>query len=93
MKNLESGTQVTFGYVNGEVESFSLLISPFEFYQQLQAASEHRWLYLHLETQTEIICLDKVVKIEVTPPFPELEEGGSIQDVLRVTALQRAARH
>jgi hypothetical protein len=92
MENLESGTQVTFYYLNGEVESFRILLSSADFYQQLQKADQVNWLGLHLPDQTVVVSLDKVVKIEVEPPCPELEVEGTFPDSDRITALQRAAR-
>jgi hypothetical protein len=92
VENLESGTQVTFYYLNGEVESFRILLSSADFYQQLQKADRVNWLGLHLVDQTVVVSLDKVVKIEVEPPCPELEVDGTFPDSDRITALQRASR-
>lgn len=92
MENLESRTQVTFYYVNGEAESFEIGISSAEFYQQLQNIDGVNWFALHLIDQTVAVSLDKVVKIEVEPPCPEVEVDGTFPDSDRITALQRAAR-
>lgn len=92
IENLESGTQVTFYYLNGEAESFQITISSAEFYQQLLMCDRLNWLGLHLIDQTVVVSLDKVVKIEVEPPCPELEVEGTLPDSNRITALQRGAR-
>ena len=39
MPSQDSTTQVTFHYVHGQSESFSITKTPQEFYQQLQIAS------------------------------------------------------
>ncbi|HIK32684.1 MAG TPA: hypothetical protein IGS17_19035 [Oscillatoriales cyanobacterium M59_W2019_021] len=92
MENLTSGTQVTFYYLNGEVETFQILMDSADFYQQLQNAGAVNWLGLHLPDQTVAVSLDKVVKIEIEPPCPELEADGTFPNAMRITALQRAAR-
>ncbi|MBD2039448.1 hypothetical protein [Microcoleus sp. FACHB-672] len=91
MPSQDSTTQVTFHYVHGQSESFSITKTPQEFYQQLQIASEQNWITLHLSDQSVVIRLDKVAKVEVKPPFPEIAGDGVFPDAKRVTALTRGA--
>lgn len=92
MEHLTSDTQVTFYYLNGEVETFQIDMGSADFYQQLQNAGAVKWLGLHLPDQTVAVSLDKVVKIEIEPPCPELDAQGTFLEAMRITALQRATR-
>ncbi len=87
----ETGTQVTFHYVYGQSETFSISAKPQDFYRQLQLASDSGWLTLHLSDQTVAIFINKVVKVEVKPPLPELKGDGFLPNAKRVSALQRGA--
>ncbi|MCU0515854.1 MAG: hypothetical protein MUC60_03110 [Oscillatoria sp. Prado101] len=87
----DTGTQVTFHYVSGQSETFSIRATAQEFYRQLQLVSDSGWLTMHLLDQTVTISIDKVMKVEVKPAFPEIKGDGFFSDAQRVSALQRGA--
>ncbi len=93
MENVESGTEVSLHYLNGEVESFNIQKTGEEFYQQLQQASERQYLCFHLYDRSVVVNLDKVLKIEIHPPFYEIQGDGVFPTAERITAMLRAARH
>ena len=82
-------TQVTFHYINGHAESFSVPIAAGEFYNQLSA--NPKYITFHLFDQSVIVCLDKVVKIEVRQSFAEVQGSGIFPNSQRIMALQRGA--
>lgn len=86
----EQGTQVTFHYVNGEIESYTLPIEADEFYRQFQSASG--WLILHQFDCTVMLPMEKIVKLEIRPSLPQLEGAGIFQKAQQVTALKRGAK-
>jgi len=86
----ENNTQVTFYYIEGQTETFSIPMSPEEFQQHFLSLLQKRWLTLHLLDQTVCIATERLVKIEIKPPIPELQGPGVLSDCQRITALQRS---
>jgi hypothetical protein len=92
MQNVDSFTEVTFHYLSGERESFDIPITPEAFRQQLESLLSQPWLTLHLFDRTVFIRSDRIVKVEVKPPFPDIQGEGVFTDVQRVTALTHGAK-
>lgn len=87
----ENNTQVTFYYVEGQTETFSIPMSPAEFQQQFPSLLQKRWLTLHLLDQTVCIATERLVKIEIKPPITQLQGASVLSDCQRITALQRGS--
>lgn len=87
----ESSTQITFYYVEGHTETFSLAINPQQFQQELPNLLQQPWITFHLIDQTVCICTAKVTKIEIKPPINQMQGEGVFDNCQRVTALQRNA--
>lgn len=87
----ESGIQVTFYYVEGHTETFSIPMSTQEFQQQIIELLNQPWLAFHLVDQTVFICTARLVKLEVKPAIPGLQGPGIFPNSQLVTALQRGA--
>lgn len=87
----ENNTQVTFSYIEGHTETFSIPMSPAELAQQLPSLLQKRWLTLHLIDRTICIATERVVKMEIKPPITELQGGGVLSDCQQITALQRSS--
>ncbi|MEM1170322.1 MAG: hypothetical protein AAGJ08_14900 [Cyanobacteria bacterium P01_H01_bin.35] len=85
----ENSTEVTFYYINGHTEIFSLPINAQQFQAQLQQLLKQPWITLHLTDQTVCICSDKVMKIEIKPPINQMQGEGVFANSQRITALQR----
>lgn len=85
------GTQITFFYDNGQTESFNLPVEPNTFATQLAQLLSQPWMTLHLTDQTVMILTGKIVKFEIKPPLSTIQGDGVINDVERVTSLQRGA--
>lgn len=92
MQSVDTFTQVTFHYQNGETESFDIPITPQAFQQQLQVLLNQPWLTLQLFDSTVFICTAQVVKVEVKPPVSEIQGDGVFSDVQRVTPLTHGAK-
>ena len=92
MQSVDSFTQVTFHYQNGETESFDIPITPEAFQQQLQGLLNQPWLTLHLFDSTIVIRTAQVMKVEVKPPMPEIQGDGVFTDAQRVTPLTHGAK-
>lgn len=92
MQSINSFTQVTFHYLNGETESFDIPVTPETFQEQLQYLYSQGWLTLHLFDRTVLIWAAQIVKIEVKPPLVELQGEGIFADVQRVTPLTHGAK-
>ncbi|MDC0835414.1 hypothetical protein AY599_07460 [Leptolyngbya valderiana BDU 20041] len=92
MQSQYTETQLTFSYENGHEESFSVPMTPQEVYQQLQLAIEMPLLTFHLYDRSVTIRFDRVLKVEVFPPFPEMQGDGVFSNAQVVTAMRRAAR-
>lgn len=92
MQSVDSFTQVTFHYLNGETEAFDIPVSPQAFQEQLQGVFSQPWLTLHLFDRTAFICTAQVVKVEVKPPLHEIQGDGIFNDVQRVTPLTHGAK-
>lgn len=89
-------SQLTFYYIDGQTESFNVY-TPIEedgTEQTTQLEFRHLlrkdWWIVHLPEQTVFINVDKVVKVEMKPPIPELRGEDVFSNAERVTALSRA---
>jgi hypothetical protein len=87
----ENTTQVTFHYVEGQTETFTIPIPAQEFQEQVLHLLSQPWLTFHLVDQTVFICTARLVKVEVKPPIPELQGQGIFPNSQRVSTMQRAA--
>ncbi|MBO9999952.1 MAG: hypothetical protein J7641_13315 [Cyanobacteria bacterium SID2] len=92
MQSQYTETQVTFSYENGHEESFSIPMTPQAVYQQLQLAMDSPLLTFHLLDRSVTIRFDRVLKVEIVPPFPEMQGDGIFPNAQIVTAMRRAAR-
>ena len=63
----ENTTQVTFHYVEGHTETFTIPMSAREFQEEVLNLLNQPWLTFHLADQTVFICTARLVKVEVKP--------------------------
>ena len=87
----ESNTEVTFYYIDGNIERFSLPVNVQQFQAQLQELLQQPWITFHLMDQTVCIYTEKVMKIEIKPPINQMQGEAVFANSLRITALQRNA--
>ncbi|NJK73686.1 MAG: hypothetical protein HC942_05465 [Microcoleus sp. SU_5_6] len=87
----ENTTQVTFHYVEGHTESFTIPMPAQEFQEEVLNLLSQPWLTFHLNDQTVFICTARLVKVEVKPPIPELQGQGIFPNSQRFTTMQRGA--
>ena len=87
----ENTTQVTFHYVEGHTETFTIPMPAQEFKEEVLHLLNQPWLTFHLVDQTVFICTARLVKVEVKPAIPELQGQGIFPNSLRVTTMQRGA--
>ncbi len=87
----EHTTQVTFHYVEGHTESFTIPMPAPEFQKEVLNLLSQPWLTFHLADQTVFICTARLVKVEVKPAIPDLQGQGIFSNSLRVSTMQRAA--
>ncbi|PSB44617.1 hypothetical protein C7B67_22445 [filamentous cyanobacterium Phorm 6] len=87
----ENTTQVTFHYVEGHTETFTIPIPAPEFQEELLQLLNQPWLTFHLVDQTVFICTARLIKVEIKPPIPELQGQGIFPNSMRVNTMQRAA--
>ena len=87
----ENTTQVTFHYVEGHTETFTIPMPAQEFQEEVLHLLSQPWLTFHLLDQTVLICTSRLVKVEIKPPIPELQGQGIFPNSMRVNTMQRAA--
>jgi hypothetical protein len=87
----ENTTQVTFNYVEGHTETYTIPMPAQEFQEEVLNLLNQPWLTFHLVDQTVFICTSRLVKVEVKPAIPELQGQGIFSNSLRVSTMQRAA--
>ncbi|WP_293136435.1 hypothetical protein [Microcoleus sp. bin38.metabat.b11b12b14.051] len=87
----ENTTQVTFHYVEGHTETFTIPMPAQEFQEEVLTLLNQPWLTFHLVDQTVFICTSRLVKVEIKPAIPELQGQGIFSDSMRVSTMQRAA--
>jgi hypothetical protein len=89
--------QITFHYVNGQSESFSVS-SPLDdpetatrqdVQQEIRHFFKEEWWTLKLLDETVFIKASNVLKVEIKPPMTSLEGKGVLSHAQRVTALNR----
>jgi hypothetical protein len=88
--------QVTFHYLDGHSESFTLQqdVVDADTSQGFQLEMRHllrkEWWILHLPEQTVMINVANVTKVEVKPPMLQLKGEDVFPFAERITALNRA---
>ncbi|MBE9123119.1 MULTISPECIES: hypothetical protein [Microcoleaceae] len=87
----ENTTQVTFHYVEGHTETFTIPIPASEFQEEVLQLLNQPWLTFHLVDQTVFICTARLIKVEIKPAIPELQGQGIFSNSMRVSTMQRAA--
>ncbi|MBE9094417.1 hypothetical protein [Tychonema sp. LEGE 07203] len=87
----ENTTQVTFHYVEGHTETFTIPIPAQEFQEEVLPLLSQPWLTFHLVDQTVFICTARLVKVEIKPAIPQLQGQGIFSNSMRVSTMQRAA--
>ncbi|MEZ2228862.1 MULTISPECIES: hypothetical protein [unclassified Microcoleus] len=87
----ENTTQVTFYYVEGQAETFTISMPARDFQEEVMNLLSQPWLTFHLNDQTVFICTSRVVKVEIKPAIPELQGQGIFPNSQRVTTMQRGA--
>ncbi|WP_373535210.1 hypothetical protein [Microcoleus sp.] len=87
----ENTTQVTFHYVEGNTETFTIPIPASEFQEEVLQLLNQPWLTFHLVDQTVFICTARLIKVEIKPAIPELQGQGIFSNSMRVSTMQRAA--
>ena len=97
MSSQDAFIQVTFHYINGQTESFNILLHEDgsltlpELQQRILKNLEKPWCILHLPEQTICVKTDSLLKIEIKPTLHEFHGEGVFSDARRVTALSRTA--
>jgi hypothetical protein len=90
----QNNTQVTFHYVEGHTESFSIPMPPSQIQQQIMDLLNQPWLTFHLVDQTVMISTTRLVKVEIEPSIPDLQGPGVFYNCQKMTAMQRnVSRH
>lgn len=93
--SVEQLTQITFHYINGQSESFTIHDAPDanvtwqEVQQEIRRLFDRHWWILHLPEQTVCINTANVLRVEFRPPLPGIHGEGIFTDARRVTALSR----
>ena len=87
----ENTTQVTFHYVEGHTETFTIPMPAQEFQEEVLTLLNQPWLTFHLVDQTVLICTSRLVKVEIKPAIPELQGQGIFSNSVRISTMQRAA--
>lgn len=93
-----SDTQITFYYLDGHTESFSIsnpeetAETQQEVRQQLRRLFDHPWWVFHLEDQTICVNTANVIKVEIKPAIPYLQGDNVFSNAQRVTALTQSSR-
>lgn len=87
-------TQLTFYYLNGQTESYTVPEAlEDETRQDLRIEVRHilqkDWWILNLPEQTVMVNIANVVKVEVKPSLSQLKGEGIFSNAERVTALNR----
>jgi hypothetical protein len=91
-----SYVQLTFHYLDGSNESFTLqqevidADTPQGFQLEMRHLLRKEWWILHLPEQTVMINVANIAKVEVKPPINQLKGEDVFPFADRVTALNRA---
>jgi hypothetical protein len=90
--------EITFYYLDGHTESFSIsnpedtVETQQELRQELRRLFDHPWWILHLPDQTVCINTTNITKVEMKPALPYLQGENVFSNAQRVTALSRGTR-
>jgi len=91
----ESFIQITFYYLNGQSESFTVPHTPENDETHQDARMEFRhllqkdWWVMQLDDQTVMINMANVAKVEVRPSLGQQRGEGIFLNAERITALNR----
>lgn len=91
-------TQITFYYLDGHTESFSIsnpeetAETQQELRQELRRLFDHAWWVFHLQDQTVCVNTANVIKVEIKPAIPYLQGDNVFSNADRVTALTQSSR-
>lgn len=95
MQSQDGYTQLTFHYVDGRSESFTVY-EPLEddrasqgLHLEVRHLLEKDWWIVNLAEQTVFINIDNVVKVEVKPAIPDLRGEGVFSNADQVTTINR----
>ena len=88
-------TYITFHYINGHSDSFSLHhlteagVTRQDIRQEIRRFLNEGWWVVKLPEETIFINASQVLKVELKPPIVALEGEGVLADAEWVTALNR----
>lgn len=91
-------TQITFHYINGHSESFTIheLADPDALRQdirhEIRRFLSENWWVVKLEEETIFINASNVLKVELKPPVISIAGEGVLTEATRVTALTQGKR-
>ncbi|MGF1538307.1 MAG: hypothetical protein ACFB4J_17735 [Elainellaceae cyanobacterium] len=89
-------TELTVHFLDGHNESYTVYDPTVNgqagFQSRLEALLEQRWWVLHLKSETVLLNLANVTKIEVRPSVPEVQGDAVLKDVDRMSALRRGRK-
>lgn len=94
MQSQPLDTQVTFYYLNGETETFSIddAAEAELLQQEFRRSLDKPWWILQLPEQTVCINTANILKIELKPAIVHLQAEGVFMNAQRITALKRSHR-
>ncbi|MBD2061700.1 hypothetical protein NDI37_03975 [Funiculus sociatus GB2-A5] len=98
MHSQSGATQLTFHYIDGNTESFTIyepaeaIESQQEMRQEVRRLLDKSWWILHLAEETVFINTANIIKVEVKPSMPHLHGEDVFANAERVTALTRGNR-
>ncbi|MEB3339082.1 MAG: hypothetical protein VKJ46_16540 [Leptolyngbyaceae bacterium] len=89
--------QITFHYMNGQSESFSVsspvdeagTLTQQDIQQEIRQFLKEDWWMLKLMDETVVIQASNVLKVEIKPPMASIQGHGVLSNAQRVTALNR----
>ncbi len=91
-------TQLTFHYIDGHTESFTIyesveegLETKQEVRQEIRRLLDKSWWILQLPEETVFINTSNITKVEVKPPISHLQGEDVFSNAQRVTALTRGS--
>ncbi len=92
-------TQITFHYINGHSESFTIhdIADPDAVRQDIRLEMRRflseNWWVVKLEEETIFINASNVLKLELKPPVVSIGGEGVLTEAIRVTALTQGKRN
>jgi hypothetical protein len=95
MYSQDGYTQLTFHYIDGRSESFTVYepiedaTNPAGVHLEVRHLLEKDWWIVNLEEQTVFINIDNVIKVEVKPAIPNIRGEGVFSNADQVTTINR----